>query len=369
MNKSTKILLISPFFSPNVGGVETILDEFVKQLADEKVFVDVFTLKPVTVKIKSLDNEIKHNKFIKILRFNFFSSNLYHSSEKSILLNFLYIFPIFFLKCFIKFLKNYKEYDSISAHGFHSLLISGFLNLILKKKINFFVYSNYDNFKESFIKKNILKILLKIPDKIFCISESNEIIIKDISNKNNIFRFVSPVSDQLYLDKNIKKYEKPTVLFVGRFIEKKGIKLLLSAAKHYNNINFIFVGSGPLDDLINDSQLKNIKNLGVLKGIALRDIYNKCHVTALVSIYDEALGVVFQESLICGTPVLVNKNIIASKYISEDVGFRVDLTNMQSFLSFFPYLEKNFNKFTLMSTNCAKFAESKFRDMDVLKLI
>ena len=106
-----------------------------------------------------------------------------------------------------------------------------------------------------------------------------------------------------------------------------------------------------------------------MKGLALKDIYNKCHVTALVSIYDEALGVVFQESLICSTPVLVNKNIIASKYISKDLGFRVDVTNMQNFLSFFQYFEKNFNKFTFMSNNCTKFAESKFRDMDVLKLI
>ena len=106
-----------------------------------------------------------------------------------------------------------------------------------------------------------------------------------------------------------------------------------------------------------------------MKGLFLKDIYNKCHITALVSIYDEALGVVFQESLICGTPVLVNKNIIASKYISDDLGFRVDITNMQNFLSFFEYFEKNFNKFNYMSSNCVKFAESKYRVMDVLKLI
>ena len=45
MNK--KILMISPFFSPNIGGVETILDGY-KQLA-EKIFVDVFTLKRITL--------------------------------------------------------------------------------------------------------------------------------------------------------------------------------------------------------------------------------------------------------------------------------------------------------------------------------
>ena len=67
-----KILLISPFFSPNVGGVETILDEFIKQLAEKKIFVDVFTLKPVTLKTNALGNEILYNQFIKITRFNFF---------------------------------------------------------------------------------------------------------------------------------------------------------------------------------------------------------------------------------------------------------------------------------------------------------
>ena len=53
------VLLISPYFSPAVGGVETHLDDLCKYFEKKKINVDVRTYKAFGVKSRGLSNE-KH---------------------------------------------------------------------------------------------------------------------------------------------------------------------------------------------------------------------------------------------------------------------------------------------------------------------
>ena len=82
LNRNLNILQLSPFFSPNIGGVETHLDDLVKELANRKINSYVLTYQPVMSKINapSIEKigkyifirrlEIVRNLFLKIKKIN-----------------------------------------------------------------------------------------------------------------------------------------------------------------------------------------------------------------------------------------------------------------------------------------------------------
>ena len=90
-----KNLIISPFFSPNIGGVESHLDDLIEELSKINEKCLVLTLAPVTTNIDHIIFE-ENNNTIKIIRFPWRSSNLYHFFENSLYSIFYILFHIFF---------------------------------------------------------------------------------------------------------------------------------------------------------------------------------------------------------------------------------------------------------------------------------
>ena len=74
-----------------------------------------------------------------------------------------------------------------------------------------------------------------------------------------------PECAEVVEDKEVEK--KDYVLYFGRFSEEKGINTLVETCNLLPDIQFIFAGSGPLEDKVN--QLKNVKNVGFQTGDAL----------------------------------------------------------------------------------------------------
>ena len=61
--RNRNILLISPFFRPNIGGVESALDTFCDVLSkDRKIFV--ITYSPLTTRVKKYSVYEKNNNWI-----------------------------------------------------------------------------------------------------------------------------------------------------------------------------------------------------------------------------------------------------------------------------------------------------------------
>ncbi len=117
------------------------------------------------------------------------------------------------------------------------------------------------------------------------------------------------------------KKDKIYILFVGRFVEVKGLPVLIRAfaeiVKKYPSAELHLVGDGPqkpeLIKIVKELKLNsNVKFQGFLVGEPLLEAYNKATIFVLPSIKTktgetEGLGVVLIEALSHGVPVIGSK--------------------------------------------------------------
>lgn len=78
------------------------------------------------------------------------------------------------------------------------------------------------------------------------------------------------------MDERVKPAKGDYVLFTGRMTHEKGVDLLLKAAAKLPGVEFKFAGSGPLEEKVRTSGLKNVEALGWVSGQALNDLIDGC---------------------------------------------------------------------------------------------
>lgn len=96
---------------------------------------------------------------------------------------------------------------------------------------------------------------------------------------------------------------RPTWLFVGRFVEKKGLLILKEMAESYPEADWIFAGQGPLDP--GSWNLSNVKVFSGLSKETLRPLYWAADMLVLPSV-GEGFPLVVQEAMACGLPIMVD---------------------------------------------------------------
>lgn len=102
--------------------------------------------------------------------------------------------------------------------------------------------------------------------------------------------------------KKAQEEKKNYILYFGRFSEEKGVRTLLKVCRRVSEIPFIFAGSGPLEAEVDE--VKNVKNLGFLKGNDLYKLISGASFSIYPSEWYENCPFSIMESIICGTPVL-----------------------------------------------------------------
>ena len=139
----------------------------------------------------------------------------------------------------------------------------------------------------------------KYIDTMICCSE----FMKTKMDSNPLFA-TKTVAMHNFIDKVEWKEtpKKDYILYFGRFSEEKGIGTLIKVCKELPDVQFIFAGTGPLEETVNG--IKNIKNVGFQKGEALEKLIREARFSIYPSEWYENCPFSVMESQMYGTPVL-----------------------------------------------------------------
>lgn len=328
------VLILSPFFSPNIGGTENQLDDLVQELDRYNFSVYVHTYSPLTTNISWKSYETRgHN--IKIWRYRWFGNDLFHKVEKFPLIDFLYLTPYLFLRTFTWMLLNHRLIDTIHAQGLNASLIGIILKYIFRKRLITSIHAVYEINPQTFIAKLNGKIINQ-SDKVLATSDRSLAELSSFGvNKKKLDVFIPWIDTEIFVPLNkqvCRKYfklqDKFTVIFLSRLIEKKGDRILLKAASQLPNINFVFAGVGPEEEYIKDfaSKHKNITFLGKINYSDLPKYYNCADIYCFPTQYEEGFGKVLAESLACGTPVITSDKGAIPKVVNNTVAVLIPPT-------------------------------------------
>lgn len=117
--------------------------------------------------------------------------------------------------------------------------------------------------------------------------------------------------------------EVKNFLFVGRLVPVKNLQLLISVFNKFPQFTLTIIGFGPLETELKEQANDNITFTGAINNADLPKFYQNADVFLLTS-YSETWGLVVEEALNNGTPVIV----------SDHVGCHKDLVTPETGLVF-----------------------------------
>lgn len=199
------------------------------------------------------------------------------------------------------------------------------LGALLLKKIYGIPYINTIHGEEVYLSKRfhtlpILRYLVKNSSKSITNSSGTLKICLDSNlNKERLEVIPFGVDTDFFKPLNLDRDENIfQILSVGYLIERKGFEYLIKAMKEvltkHENVQLKIVGSGPLENKLNNiiTDMDLNEKVEILKNVSDEDLlklYNLSDLFVLPSVVDsqgntEGLGVVLLEAMACGLPVI-----------------------------------------------------------------
>jgi len=242
-----KVLIVSPFCYPNIGGAETFTEDLAKVLA-KKSTVHICTIKwtkPILWEGKD------------------FKGGFYFLCK--------------LLPALRKMTKEYK-YDKVFAMGF----ISAIACILLRIKFSAIILCLYD-----FKRENLFaKFILNRADKVFV--EGNrckEDMLTAGVREDKIVKF-QHWCDQARFQYVVRNNKRLKVLFIGRAIKRKGKHIIEGCEKLTTGIDYEYIENVPYKDL--------------------PKYYQMADVCVVPSLYSESFSRVVVEAASCGNVVIAS---------------------------------------------------------------
>lgn len=301
-----KILIVTHYFRPHIGGIEVVAYNQAKELVRKGHKVTIITSKLNGDK----DTEIIDGvKILRIKAWNFLEKR------------FDIPFPIFSLKLIKTIDSEIKKNDVVHVHG--ALYLGSLIaSLIAKKYKKPFIatehvgFVRYNNFLVNIIEKiafhTIGKITLNNSTRVLLLNKRVKNFVSSLTNTKieyvlngvdtKLFKPVNKAQELLLRKKYGLPIDRKLVLFVGRFVQKKGIDLLVKAKSP--DFDLVLVGTG---EIVKDIyKLKGIFIFESLPQKKLAEIYQACDVFVLPS-KGEGFPLSIQEAMASKLPVITCK--------------------------------------------------------------
>ncbi len=226
-----------------------------------------------------------------------------------------------------KFLKNIS-YKQILVSGW-DLLEFWYLVFLNKKDKNILalestIYESATNGTKGFIKK----IFLSRIKSVFASGKLHEKLLKALKFNGDIkiTKGVGIINKPSFKLEN-KKYEK-RFLFIGRLSSEKNIKELVKIFNSLPECFLTVIGIGELIQEFQKNSNANINFVGMVQNSKLKDYFLKNDIFILPSV-SETWGLVVEEALYFGLPVLVSEKCGVSELVKDGInGYIIDANNI-----------------------------------------
>ena len=267
------ILLISPFYPPALGGVETSLYTLVTLLRRKRYRVKVIS--------RNVNQKL----------FEFFEGNKFFEC--------LYIIPWLFIKAIWYMLWNHKRISVVHGAGFMGGFVTRAIALMWFKPYVISIHAIYEGIYKL---GRVEKAILGGATAVFSLSEES---LKELSISNGVI-YRTLIDPELFRPLRVDMSPIFTIAFVARPIAKKGWDVMKEVEKRLPQYNFKFA--------------KNIPNS------RLPFFYNSADMTVTASLYKECFSRTILESLFCGVPVIYSNKDVAVDYLDKKVAIPVEPT-------------------------------------------
>lgn len=180
-------------------------------------------------------------------------------------------------------------------------------------------------------KQDYERILRTCFEGVFCVSEKAQKSIKNFLGNTSVVNHA--IDYDLYKKKEHISVDKKKYLYIGQYIERKNISVILKWLEKFDkgNVEVFFAGSGELEHIICESAKKDsrITNLGFCTKRELQGMICKYDYVVLPS-KEEPFGIVLLEALASGVPCIVSNADGPMEIITDEYnGFVFDLDEGQ----------------------------------------
>lgn len=319
-----KILVITPFFYPHIGGSEKYIEglyTFIRK-KNPTLQVDVLTYNT---------NNSKEKEFYKGL-------TIYRIPCWTVLRD---QFCLPKPQSVFKFLEEKGDsYDLIhcSTRFFDSSWWAPVYAKIKGKKIVLTDHCSYHPIHKnplvSFVAKladlTIVNLSLQLYDEIYSQNKKTQGFLKKTFNVSSKVAYPG-LTPNLY-KKRVGSEAK--IAFVGRLIESKGVKNLFGlAAVDFPDADFVLAGPGPLvsyfKEKVRKEKIKNIKITGALTQAEVEKLLSESDIFAYPSFHSEGIPLGILEAGKYGLAVIATKTGAIDEVINNETGILVD--NIEDF--------------------------------------
>lgn len=236
-----------------------------------------------------------------------------------------------------------QNFDVIICAGYDSFtsLLVFFMSKI--KRIPLIFWSGSTAYENNNILRHIGRPLINMFTKysdgfIAYGSRAEQFLISNGASRKKIFKAYNTVDTSYYMNMCQRyKNQRPKIinennfssgnkfiLYVGQLIDRKGIKTLIDAFKQINydnNISLLIIGEGrdknKYIDYCSKNKIRNVYFLGHKNMDELSKYYSISDIFVLPSL-SEVWGLVINEALACGLPVITTNKVGASEDLIFD---------------------------------------------------
>ena len=228
---------------------------------------------------------------------------------------------------------NKVKFEKIIVNGW-DLWEFWYLVLVSPYKKNFLLLeSTVMESCTSGIKGLLKKIFLSRVCSVFAPGKPHAALLKKMEHKGQI-RLTKGVGiiNKPFFDYLNRSYNKK-FLFIGRLSKVKNLEILIRVFNNLDEFELTIIGEGEDGDFLKNIANKNIIFKGAIQNKFMQEYYLSNDVLILPSM-SETWGLVTEEAIFFGMPVIISKKCGSSELIQDSVnGYLIDPDSAQSIRS------------------------------------